>query len=459
MPLGRVAAGARLSRGVDQVSAVPFVGVAGQPLAASSTQSSRRRSMWHIVLILALCQPYLRWLGIGTPSQVQLYPGLLSAAYLMHSLKTSPIRDPLMQALTIAAIPVALVQMAATSEGLFIALRGVFGYLSLGIVTWAWVWILRRVGPETVSFALKVSFWAWVGLGAIQLVSPGFGVFWRTRLVISHDRGAISFASEPAYFSFALLLTATALLLIEHQRKYLIYAFLASMLIAQSAIGSIYCAGALLFVSRMSIAKKISLVPVGFGVWLALNEFLPRSRIVRVLGSFASDPMGLFENDRSAGARYITIVLPFKSFWRDYGRPHTLGEWSTVLAEYGGVTEVTSGRRIMAIHPQLLFELGVYAVVYYALFWAIIRRSNYRRGLAVLGVLLFFNGVTLNSPFLALVLACAYSAPSLTHRARLHGFGDSVSATWRPKRLVVAMRRGRRDGPTGPLPDRSPLST
>ena len=402
--------------------------VAAAPPRAQTAASPPHRDAFYIGYIFLLCQPYILWLGQGTPSDVQIYPMLFAAPFLAHCLLSKRMlgsaghrtqhRDLLLLGLTVAVIPIAVLHSILSYTTAFATLRGLFGYLSIGILTWAWVWVIRSAGPDLTIKGLKVSFWVWAAAGAAQLVQPSFATLWRTRLTVSDDRGAISFASEPAYFAFALLLTAIAIGLLSRTSRYLIYATLLIAFVARSSVGLVYCFVAALVVSRLSVGRKLALVGTVGALWFAAITLLPETRVGTASAQLFTDPFGLIATDPSAGSRYINIVYPIQGFLQDYGLPHGLTSWPT-FAYHAYLARATDyswqlnyGRllegNIISVHGQLLFQLGLFAFVYYALFWKIIRRSEKPVGLALIGATIFINGVTLSSPFLALIMAAAY---------------------------------------------------
>jgi hypothetical protein len=383
----------------------------------------------YVCFIFLLCQPYIQWFGFGTPSDVQLYPVLLALPFLAHQLlsnargrrfrRVEPHVDPLLLGLTAAVLPIAVVQFLLTAENsAFGTLRGIFSYLSVGILTWTWVWIIRAAGPEITVFGLKVTFWVWTTVGAVQLVRSDFGVFWRQKLIITSERGSLSFGTEPAYFAFALLLIALAIALLTGSSRYLIFATLVIALVAQSSVGIVYCLVVALFAVHVSRKRKLMLLSAVTGLWLAAVMLLPSARIAVASRALLTEPFALIAFDKSVGLRYINLVFPIRGFIENRGLPHGLTAWSdfqwhAFLADprvyYWRIDYVAGATgRILSIHGQLLFELGAYALVYYLLFWKIIRRSDHPFGLAAICMVIFVNGVTLNSPFLALVLAAAY---------------------------------------------------
>lgn len=395
-------------------------------------ESVRRRSSTgraiYIGYIFLLCQPYIHWLGRGTPTDVQVYPLLLATPFLLHHLASNKImardhaavrqRDPLLLGLVVAAVPIAALQMLGDHSSAFATVRGLFGYVSIGTLTWAWVWVIRNAGPELTIKGLKVTFWIWAAVGATQLVKPTFGTFWRDKLILTQGRGALSFATEPAYFAFALLLLALAIGMLTRTSRYLILSTVVIALVARSSVGIVYCLVAALVIAQVSIGRKIALLGGVTGLWYAAVHLFPTARIGTASVALISHPYALIASDKSTGLRYINVVYPIQGLVQNHGLPHGLTAWplfqydqfmaSTRYYTWGISYDPNSSGGILSIHGQLLFELGIFALVYYVLFWKIIRRAERPVGLAIIGMALFFNGVTLNSPFLALVLATAY---------------------------------------------------
>ena len=200
-------------------------------------------------------------------------------------------------------------------------------------------------------------------------------------------------------------------------------ATLGTILIAQSAIGLFYSIAALLLFAPALISRKLLAIAVAGAGWATVIVVAPTSRIARGSVQILTDPMGLVSSDMSVGLRYINLGFPVRAFIEDFGRPHGVTAWTPVLyelfAEHASrfawriVFVSESSGRILSVHGQLLFELGIFAIIFFVLLWRLFSRSSLRLAYSALIFILFLNGMTLNSPFFALMLAVAFVEPEI----------------------------------------------
>ena len=237
------------------------------------------------------------------------------------------------------------------------------------------------------------------------------------------DRGALSLATEPAYFAFAMILLSLAIVHLGGKYFYLLIGAAATILIAQSAVGLFYAVAVLFFYSPIRVDRKMLALAVALIVWFASIRLAPDSRMAWGSVQLLTDPARLITTDMSVGLRYINLEYPIRAFLQNGGWPHGLVNWAETLNQqftlhgsavrwrFALVDESESTGRILSIHGQLLFELGWFALIYYLLLWLVIKDSRHRLAFAAILVVMFLNGLTLNSPFLALMLAVAFVEP------------------------------------------------
>jgi hypothetical protein len=216
----------------------------------------------------------------------------------------------------------------------------------------------------------------------------------------------------------AILLLAVTVAIVEDSVRYVLYALVVTLLIAVSAVGLIYGIVILFMFTRVNIFRRLGALGIASVLYLVAVYFNPASRLAVKTKELWADPGLLARTDQSFGLRVINIEYPVRAFFESHGMPHGFMQWYRYMYQafvnesrpYSWTMEYVgqSSSGILSIHGQLLFELGVYGLVYYILFWVLIRRSYVRVPLAVVGLAMFMNGLTLNSPFLALVLAMAY---------------------------------------------------
>ncbi len=366
---------------------------------------------------LVLTTPYIMWLGVGTQSDVQPYPLVVSILVIGLNFRLLRRSDRAVGALFVAALFISALQVILASSASGIILRGLYGYLAIAPLTLAWILLARRYGIQNFRRALEVFFWTWLAIGVVQLFAPSFATFGREKLIMSAGRGSLSLATEPAYFAFALILLAIAIALLGGSSRILLVATLGTVLVARSGVGSIYALVTLLCFYPTSLPKKLIGILTAIGGLTFMVISAPQLRLSWTLRGLTTDPTGLVNRDVSVAARLVDIVYPVRALFENRGLPHAIDEWPSVLADLIGRTNLSvaaadysgavSRYSILSVHGQLLFQLGILAIVYYALILRVLRASKHFVGLAIIVFTVFFNGVTLNSPFLALVLAAA----------------------------------------------------
>lgn len=382
-----------------------------------------------IVTVVFLTLPYIKWFGVGMPTDVQPYPFAVAVLVILLNWRYSTRRDGAIAALVLFAIALSVLQVIAEPAAIAKSARGLYGYLTIGFLIWGWVLLIRRYGSSRIQIALKTSFWLWVGVGVAQLFIPTFGDFWRDKLVSTDDRGTLSLATEPAYFAFAVTLLALTIYVLGGPYRYLLYATATVILVAQSTVGLVYVAVMLIVFTPARMSRKILVAGLALLVWVLATALLPDSRITHGTRMLIADPWNQIYSDRSTGLRYISVAYPVRAFLDSFGAPHGLNVWNKVAAyyhrEFGGnfhwayLENTTSSGRVLSIHGQLLLELGIFALIYYVLLWRVIRGSAYALRIGLLLFVMFFNGLTLNSPFFALLLAAAFTDPErMTSAAR-----------------------------------------
>lgn len=376
-------------------------------------------ALWIATFIL-ITQPYLQWFGLGTASDTQVFPLVAAFIPLTSYLLQRGKLDVEFVIAGLAVLGLAALQSLSTTFDPYLLIRGVFGYASLVIMTFSLIAFIRITRPELLVRAIKTSFFIWVAGGLVQVLVPGTLLMWRDKLIVTEGRGVLSFATEPSYFAMALLLLAVAVIASSGKGyRYIITAVVISLFIAKSAVGAIYGIVALIVFAPGSVMRKLVVAFVGVGLIALAVELQPDSRLSIVLRLFATDPWLLARRDMSFGLRWVNIELPVRGFLDQWGVPHGLYEWGpfqrrVFLETYTGFTwqipytQFTSGR-ILSIHGRLLFELGLAAVFVYLFVWRLIRAHVMALRLTTLLLIMGLNGLTLNSPFLSLVLAIAYT--------------------------------------------------
>ncbi|WP_350648864.1 hypothetical protein [Pseudomonas sp. HY13-MNA-CIBAN-0226] len=376
-----------------------------------------------LIFIAIITQPYLKPFGIGTESDVQPIPLLLSIFVVGASLFQKKRIDSLYFRSIVFIITMMVLHTLFFGFDGYYFIRGFYGYISIIFITMAVNIAYEHLGPKSLESCLKVIFSAWSIVGLIQVLDPQAFTFWRDKLILTTGRGSLSLATEPAYFSLALILTSLTLYILnKNNTKYILATLVLTLFVAKSSVGVIYTAAIL----GILLSKK----PLHFFIVCALALSLiaiflvvfQDSRMGGILIDFIRAPLLLAERDQSFGLRVINIVIPIKAFFDNFGLPYGLFQWTFVQYEYlikyfsyfnwinyiDRPENLGSGR-ILSIHGQLLFELGVFSSAAYYFFWKSVKKQDINLRLFIIIMLMALNGLTLNNPFFSIFIAVAYS--------------------------------------------------
>lgn len=367
------------------------------------------------LFVLVVTQPYLKFFGFGTDTDNQPLPVALALALFLMLLCVG--RMPSRLVLTYAAYVVvfAVFNLFTGDFELYDYVRGMWGYFVLPVFMHVFYELFKGPKVKVLEVALKLSFFLWLGAGVAQVFQPDAMTFWRDKLITGGGRGAISFATEPAYFSLALLMMAMSLMLIDGKnRLYLYLTTLVSILVAKSMVGAVYSLAALYFFgSRKLIAAWVVLAVFAIAVFL-VHTFIPDTRFATLLSDLLVSPMSLAEKDMSFGLRVSNMLVPLMAFRDDWGIPHGIFQWNAYHDEYmtnalqyswGRFVSSFDNRKILSIHGQLIFEVGIFALIFYRWFWKVCRQHEKAWAIFAVLMVLFLNGLNLSSPFFAIFLA------------------------------------------------------
>jgi len=377
----------------------------------------------YLFAFLLLCFPYLKPFGVGTTSDVQPAPLAISLLiFITHTLQNKKINERVSEYL-LFILTLMLLFLGIYGFDAYYFFRGLYGYISIIIITCATTVITKKVGIHLIETSLKFVFSVWTVIGIVQMFDPEIATFWRDKLIITAGRGSISLATEPAYFCLVILLISLSLIVISPKNKfYLFLSLLISAIVAKSSVGVIYSAIAIaLFSSKrplhLAIYAGIAIATIIFSLLIFQD-----SRIGSVLISFLSNPLKLAAVDQSFGLRLTNVLIPIKAFINDYSVPHGFYQWTYYQYEYlnkyfpeylwinlvDRPQDLGSGR-VLSIHGQLIFELGLIAPIFYILLWRLIRPHSEHLRIYAIFMIMFLNGLTLNNPFLSILISLCIS--------------------------------------------------
>ena len=135
-------------------------------------------------------------------------------------------------------------------------------------------------------------------------------------------------------------------------------------------------------------------------------EDLFSSRLLRISSLIISDPLTFFYLDNSSSDRIANIFFSFKGFIDNFGFPHGFVNWSEyVNSNFTNFSfpNITTGR-IMSTYGSMLFELGVFGLIYFLFIFNRIRKSYVTRFYVYgLNFMLIF-AIPIATPMLSILL-------------------------------------------------------
>lgn len=342
-------------------------------------------------IFFLLCNPYIKYFGFGTNTDVQLYPFVVSCFIILFSLYKFDFLIPkVLGCYFLFMVFMFIFFLFFTYVYYYTFLRGWFGYVSLLVNTLACYYFFKLLGDYSkIEKMFKMVFFIWVLVSIPQIINPDLFLFWRDKLITGGSRGAISLATEPAYYSIVLILLSLGLILINKRNiKYFYIAFLISALISKSSVGFLFCVCIFLFIylRRFEILKILSFSLSVIFFIVIIFSFYKESRIALLLFDFVKNPLLLGNVDQSIGLRIVNIYVPLYKAVDNYFLPYGLSSWNYFL--YEGINqyfaeavwlnnisyqEQGSGR-ILSIHGQLVFEMGIFSIIFYGIIFSICKK-------------------------------------------------------------------------------------
>jgi hypothetical protein len=272
-------------------------------------------------------------------------------------------------------------------------LRSLAGYASVFFVTFASYKTFKYISIKIYFFFIYI----WLFFGVAQLLfNKNFGRWLVPRMTTSVERGVTSLAVEPSYYAtvciFALILNELFYRNAKYNRKlyYIVMCILVfQIIISFSGLGFLFlivfffskCISLIFFdrgIKRSRVFFPSIIIPL-FIIFLFL--YLPALQNTRagiLLRSGLKGPMTLLFTDQSAADRISHILLSFYSLLYSYGIGLGLGTWedysNLLTASAGGRIEemanvwVSTGGRIMSGWGSVIYEIGIFGVLFVIVF-------------------------------------------------------------------------------------------
>jgi len=373
------------------------------------------------VFLIFVFFPYIKYFNIGLNTDVQIYAFVLGfficiANLIINHNNIDKIFIKITAYITFILIVLLAISLYKSNNvTIFNFLRGIYPYVSLAIIPWATSILLSKFRLNYIEKILKCFYWIWVIVGTIQLINPKLLSGWRDRAIITDDRGAISLASEPAYFIIMLILITLILLIINYQRnkKFIIFNIIVSILVAQNAVGLIYSILLLIVMNihRLTISRilniLIGLVLFSIGVYiLVVNN--PDARLSYLIINIVQHPFQVVFEDPSLNIRFAHLYLSFKGAFQNFLLPNGVTEWGqyyyyNVLANRELFIEPlyrlqNSSNKIVTMHGGFIYEIGILAVPMYIFFFNKIKKIKLGNELFTHILILGLNGLNASNP-------------------------------------------------------------
>lgn len=372
---------------------------------------------------------YLKFFNLGTKSDLQIYYFIVSFIVLIVSSLIKINKNMIKVLLCLAIISLWNLRIDYINSLSFF--RGIFGYLSFTVVFFAIYKILNKKNLNLVERRIKIYFWIWNIVALFQIIDKSLFIFWRYRASMGQGRGAVSFATEPAYFSFFLILSSLILYSIDKKnKKYLIYSFISCSVLARSFIGIVYLS-IIIFICYLN--KKNLFKILGTAILILLLEYiiiqyLPENspyRVVRLLKQFLKEPFLIFLKDKSIRERIIHIIFSLKGSCENFFMPKGFSTW----VKYSSINRIIYkdffsfdireiekytlyvfdkkniiNNNINTMLGGIFYELGFLGFIFYHKIYKICLNKK----VWIIILILSLDGLNITNPYLAILLAINY---------------------------------------------------
>ena len=255
--------------------------------------------------------------------------------------------------------------------------------------------------------------------------------FWRNRSSMAGGRGAISFATEPAYFSLTMIFISLSLFLINKEnKKYMIYTLIVTLLIAKSSVGVIYSIIIIIIIYWNKIkAKKykyclIFFISILFSINY-INNLNSNSRMAYILKRTVSNPLETVKSDGSLRTRLTHLVFPLikikgnallpngvVNFTQDFKKSFKEIEFLYPKNFKNRNKKSKFKNKIVSFHGSIIYELGFLGIYIYYFIYKKLQNKKIMLIIMILGL----NGLNISNPLLPLLIAISYFKEKLKKR-------------------------------------------
>lgn len=389
-----------------------------------------------VYIFLIFCFiPYIKVFNLGTNTDIQIYSlifGVLIIFICIISKKIILPRKLIYYQIYFIYIVIILflIYLLNLSNGeveFSGYLRGIASYLFFIIIPIATFISMNFISEKALGIIIKIIYFIWVGVGIVQLFNPYFFTEWLGRKNITPDRGVISLANEPAYFSITLILLSVILVILNKDKniKYTIFTLILSVFLAKSAVGLIYSLVLVfLLTANKNRVKRLSyLILIGVLILLGLTSFVnlkPDSRLSIIILSLIESPFEFIFSDDSLNIRFAHLFISFKYFITDFFLPHGVTTWGKLylmelinnpdlFTYYDGSKNIIiqNDNSIVTMIGALLFELGILSIPYFIFIFKSFNKINNGKKVFLFILIMGLNGLNLTNPTFNFLLGFA----------------------------------------------------
>ncbi len=376
------------------------------------------------------------WVSWGTNDlDSQPWTLLSGGLYLVTMLRVISIPRRILISLGILAASIIGSIVIKPPEELFIILRGIGNYATLGIALIVAYDIYMRFGfPERLIMAVNLLWWAALMLERVSPATLALVRSYRT----SEGRGMTSLAPEPTFFAIFLLFISWILLIgSSYKPKLAHWVLLAGNLVcvvlfAKSTMGLLYvlialsALGAYLtFSGRISPKLAIGVLASVFLTILMANLIirfgvLEGTRLYGVIETLTStSPVDIVYRDESMNGRVEHVVVPLHCVFHNFFLPGGFDGYAEARQEligfYNGYFWAAGNEaKIMSWIGAFVFELGAGALLFlWVVFYPLLTGSLREKCEAVLLLVLLLGSVPIAFGPVSMIIAAIYARRAL----------------------------------------------
>lgn len=372
-------------------------------------------------LLLIFCFfPFLKLLGFETDSQ----PNALILC-LIVILFRKEIRFPkeMLVLFFLSLLSIAVIVISKLNGQSFVS---VMGYLSLSIVPFCAVILLKRGGLTYTFFKNAVYVW---GIVAViqKLIYPSFLTFLLPRSTggALNGRGVTSLAPEPTYYGtvVALLMVVYLLNFWERDRKifYILIIQLVVLSVSSTMILVLLASLCLFFIVgffRIKLTNKLLiLASLFFIIFLgySMKNYWSETRLYKITEILADNP-ALILKDESINERINHVYFPIVSLIKNFGLPNGYGNFQDYIKEQLKNPEyfilfenINIGHyvKVMSGYGMIFYELGIFGVLLPLLILYVARKSLGKPNILfayILFNLILFTAISLSNALVLFII-------------------------------------------------------